>query len=500
MALRLHTRFTLGFAALLIILGFVLAAAIARIAERYYAEVSQRLNADVAMYVTEQLSLLDADGVNETALRDLANRVMTVNPSAEVYVLSREGRILQSLQPRERLAREFVDLTPVRRFLSGSEDRPLYGDDPSRENRREVFSAAPIRIDGRIVGYLYVVLGSQRFESVTAAVRGNYSLQLGLIAAVGALFAAFVLGVALFFRLTLPLRQLARRMGEWAARTGVGSTDAPASSDAGNEIALLRGQFERMADRIEHQLREIQSRDALRRELIANVSHDLRTPLASLHGYVETVLMKGDGLPAATRRQYLEVACRHARHLERRIAALFELSKLEAGAIVPEFEAFSLGELLQDVALRFRLRAQQLGIDVATCVDTSAPLVRGDLGLVERILENLLDNSLRHTAAGGRVSLEMRPDEGRVLVTVNDTGSGVAIDDLPHVFDRFYRGRPQREGTGLGLAIVRRIVELHGESVSLHSTPGIGTSVEFGLPLAVTSASSVVPITRRTAR
>ncbi len=254
-----------------------------------------------------------------------------------------------------------------------------------------------------------------------------------------------------------------------------------------------------MAKRIEQQLQEIKSRDALRRELIANVSHDLRTPLASLHGYVETVLMKGDGLPAATRREYLEVACRYARQLERRIAALFELSKLESGAIVPDFQSFSLGELLQDVALRFRLRAQQLGVEVMTCVDPSAPLVSGDVGLVERILENLFDNSLRHTDTGGRVSLEMRQNGQHMLVTVSDTGSGIATGDLPRVFDRFYHGKARREGTGLGLAIVRRIVELHGESVSLHSTPGIGTSVEFGLPLATTAAtgSSVArPATR----
>jgi signal transduction histidine kinase len=368
----------------------------------------------------------------------------------------------------------------------------LYGDDPSHENRRAVFSAAPIRIDGRIAGYLYVVMGSERYESVVAAVRGNYSLQLGLISAAGVMSAVFILGVALFFRLTLPLRQLAKRMREWAAAAGV-APDVPAAPDTMDDIALLGNQFERMARRIEHQLQEIKSRDAQRRELIANVSHDLRTPLTSLRGYVETVLMKGDALPAAARREYLEVACRHARQLETRVAALLELSKLESGAIVPNVQPFSLGELLQDVALRFRLRAQQLGVEIVARIDPSAPQVSGDIGLIERILENLLDNALRHTGTGGRVSLEMRHDGGHAVVTVNDTGRGIPMADLPRVFDRFYSSTPRREGAGLGLAIVRRIVELHGESVSLHSTPGIGTSVEFGLPLAGSSAALPAP-------
>ena len=497
MSVRLHTRFALGFAALLIVLGLVLAIAITRVAERYEAEVSQRLNAGIAMYVTDELSLLDAQGVNTAALKELAHRVTTVNPSAEVYLLSPEGDILEALMPRERIARSRVDLDPLHRFLSDPQARPVYGDDPARAGRRSVFSVAPVMFEGRVVGYLYVVLGSHRFESVAAAVRGNYSLQLGVIAAGGVLLAAFALGIALFVRLTLPVRRLARQMAEWTAKTGNLAPPSAALSRSGDEIELLQRQFEYMARRIEQQLTEIRSRDAMRRELVANVSHDLRTPLASLRGYVETVLLKGDALPATTRREYLEVACRHARDLERRIAALFELSKLESGALVPNFEAFSLGEMLQDVALRFRLRAHQLGIDLATRIEAEAPKAWGDVALVERIFENLLDNALRHTSSGGRVSLEMRPGERHIRVTVSDTGTGVAIGDLPHVFDRFYHGsgngNGRREGTGLGLAIVRRIVELHGESVSLSSTPGIGTSVEFGLPIAHDAPGTAIP-------
>lgn len=484
MALRLHTRLTIAFAVLLLVLGGLLAAAVARIAERYSAEVSQRLNASIAMYVTQELALLDSRGLNETALEELARRVMTVNPSAEVYVLTPEGRVLTSLQPRQRIVQESVDLRPIRRFLDGYEEWPLYGDDPSGQDRSEVFSVAAIRTGDGIAGYLYVVLGSARFDSVVAAVRGNYSLQLGLISAAGVLCAALILGAALFVRLTLPLRRLARRMAEWAAKLGVSTVETISARDGKDEIALLSSQFESMGARIEQQVQEIKDRDAARRELIANVSHDLRTPLASLRGYLETVLVKGDALHLSMRSEYLQVACRHARQLECRIASFFELSRLESGGVVPDYQPFSLGELLQDVALRFRLRAEQRGVAILTHVEPSTPLVSGDVALVERVLENLLENALRYTDVGGRVSLEMRREAEHVLVTVSDTGSGIAVEDLPHVFNRFYRGKAGHEGTGLGLAIVRRIVELHGESVALHSTPGIGTSVEFGLPLA----------------
>jgi two-component system, OmpR family, sensor kinase len=491
--MRLHARLTLAFGVLLVVLAAVLAALLMHVSERYYAEVSQRLNAGIAMYVTNELPLFDGGRVNRGALEKLAHRAMTLNPSAEVYLLAPDGEVLATLIPPQRIVRRVVDLAPIRRFLADRDTRPIYGDVPTYAHRRGVFSVAPVMADGKLAGYLYVVLGSQRFDSVVAAVKGNYALQFGISIAVAIVLAMFVIAAILFRALTLPLRRLASRLREWSSRIGVGAGGSDAA-DGGNEIAELERRFGHMAERIEQQLGALKEADALRRELIANVSHDLRTPLASMRGYLETVLLKGERLDVDTRRQYLETAFRQCEHLERLIAALFELSKLESGAVVPHLEDFSLSELLHDVALRFRLRAEQAGIELHVRCDPAGPRAYGDIALVERVLENLLDNALRHTAAGGRVSLEMLPEPTRIRVLVADNGSGVAVEDLPSVFDRFYRGGGHARGarTGLGLAIVRRIVELHGQTVSLNSTPGVGTCVEFGLPPAPVEASGIV--------
>jgi two-component system, OmpR family, sensor kinase len=483
MSIPLHTRLTFGIGVLLTALAVVLAVAIAGTAERYHAEVSQRLNGGIPQYITHELSLLNESGVDAAALKDLAQRVMTVNPSVEVYLLAPNGRILDTLQPRARLARGAIELGPVHRFLASADDRPLYGDDPSDPKRQGVFAAAPIELNGELAGYLYVVFASERFSSIAAAVRGNYSLQLGLIVAATILLATFIVAALLFRRLTLPLRRLARDMDTWDSRTTGMRSDLVGTRAGGDEITLLEVQFGRMATRIHSQLEELKARDTTRRELVASVSHDLRTPLASLRGYLETVLLKDAALSAATRRQYLEVAQRHAGQLERLIAALFELSKLESGMVAPNFEAFALGELLHDVALRFRLRAQQLGIELLTRIDPATPLAHADVALVERILENLLDNALRHTPAGGVIEIRLTPAAEHLYVAVSDSGVGIAPTELPHVFDRFYSGG-RRGQDGLGLAIVRRIVELHGASISLNSTPGVGTRVEFSLPRA----------------
>lgn len=483
--MHLHLRLALASGALLCGAAFMLAPQIAHIAERHQAEVTQRLNAGIAMYVTRELTLIDPRGVNHAALEELAHRVMTVNPSAEVYLLDAQGAIAATLVANERLHRRRIDLAPVHKFLSKPSRVPIYGDDPtSSDGVRAVFSAAPVESASRRLGYLYVVLGGERYESVVAAVRGSYSLKMGLVITTTLLAVTFIIGGGLFRALTLPLRQLAERMGQWSTRMEPGSTHPARLADSSNEIVGIAHQFDRMADRIERQVSEIRTRDAQRRELIAGISHDLRTPLAALHGYLETVLLKGESLPPATRRQYLDVARHHSEHLQTLTAALFELSKLEAGAVTPRMESFSLAELIQDVALRFRLRAQQLGVALVSEVDPYASSAKGDIALIERIFENLIDNALRHTPEGGTIRLRMQPLAHVIQVEVSDTGRGVAPQELPHIFERFYRGSEQNSGSGLGLAIVQRIVELHGQTVSMRSTHGQGATVTFALPFA----------------
>jgi signal transduction histidine kinase len=479
--LALHTRLTVGLAGLLIVLAVVLVVSIAWVAERYRAEMTQRLNAGIAMYVTNELKLVNKSGIDKTALRELSARAMTLNPSAEVYLLNVAGDVIATPIDADRIVRRHVDLEPVRKFISGSARRPLYGNDPTSTTRSGVFSVAPLQVDGSPAGYLYVMLASNRFSSITAAVRGNYSLRVALLLAVGILSVVLVVAATLFRKLTLPLRQLAHDMRRWSTYM-----DIPVEPVAqGNEIVALNAQFRVLADRIAEQLKTIAAQDAQRCELIANVSHDLRTPLASLHGYLETVLLKGEALAVVERTEYLQTARRHSRQLERLIEALFELSKLESGFVELTLAEFSLSELVSDVVQKYQLRALQANVSLVTDADRSGYWVRADLALVERVLSNLLDNALRHTPSRGRIQLLIGQQPNHIQVVVLDSGNGIATEDLPHVFERHFRGRGKNGGSaGLGLAIAKRIVELHGQKIEILSRAGQGVRVAFGLPQA----------------
>lgn len=224
----------------------------------------------------------------------------------------------------------------------------------------------------------------------------------------------------------------------------------------------------------------------LRRELIANVSHDLRSPLASLRGYLETLLLKERSLPAAERRHFLEIALRQAEHLQALISELFELARLDFQGYRIDAEPVQLGELARDVTQKLQLAARERNVRLSAAVAHDG-LVRADIGLIERTLTNLLENALAHTPAGGHVELTVQADHAHVVARVSDSGSGIAPQDLPHIFERFYRADKARsldgKGSGLGLAIVKRILELHDSEIRVDSEPGRGASFWFELPL-----------------
>jgi signal transduction histidine kinase len=237
-----------------------------------------------------------------------------------------------------------------------------------------------------------------------------------------------------------------------------------------------------MAARIHDQLDELHRQDRLRRDLVAQVSHDLRTPLASMRGYLDTLRMKGDTLPAAERDDYLGIAQRQAVRLSRLVDELFELAKLDARETPPRREPFAPAELVQDVVQKYQLQAQEAKIELRAQLRDGLPRIDGDIALIERALENLIANALDHTAAGGRVDVTVDALGPELLLQVRDTGCGIDPDVLPHVFDRLYSGGSSGSHGGLGLTISRRIVELHGGSITAESRVGEGSLFVVRLP------------------
>lgn len=466
-------------------------------AEMYQQELTQKLNSALARQIVAEKPLLTAGNVNQPALESLFHWLMVVNPAIELYLLDRDGTILAYSAPEGRVQRRRVDLAPIRRFLAGGAKYPLRGDDPRDSERQKVFSAAAIPTHtsdaAGPAGYLYVILEGEALTSAGEMLRGSYILRFATTGLGLGLLFALTAGLVAFALLTRRLRLLSRVMNGYAdAQTAAGDRSAPERYPSPprprDEIDQLGHTFNQMAERIEQQLQALKQTDAKRREMVANVSHDLRTPLTSLHGYLETLLLKDDDLSAEERRRYLQIAAAQSSQLNRLIGELFELAKLDSSETLLEMEPFSLAELVQDMVHKFSLEAQHRGITLQSELDGQLPFAYGDIGLIQRVLDNLIENALRHTPAGGRITLSLRSDADHITVKVADTGQGIPAADLGHIFDRFYRLQKDRaqnetsQNAGLGLAIVKRIIDLHGSVIRADSRPSRGTTFSFSLP------------------
>ena len=246
-----------------------------------------------------------------------------------------------------------------------------------------------------------------------------------------------------------------------------------------------------MADRIVQQIQELRQDDSLRREFVANITHDLRTPLTSLHGYLETLILKQKELKSEERQDYLEIAIKRSEQLARLVNELFELARLDSPDVQVHFESFSLVELIQDIIQKFQLTADRKKIKLRTNFAEDLPFVFADIGLIERVFENLIENATRYTPENGSITIAVIPEEDELVVKVSDTGSGIRRENIPGLFDRSYRLKKERpraaDGTGLGLAITKRILELHRSGIEVESEVDVGTTFTYTLPVYKTS-------------
>jgi signal transduction histidine kinase len=295
--------------------------------------------------------------------------------------------------------------------------------------------------------------------------------------------------------ITRPLRRLTETVSQFdidGVPVSPPSTTPVEKVASHDEIAILDAAFRQMQTRLSEQWRSLTRQDQERRELVANISHDLRTPLASLHGYLETLSLKDATLSSAERRRYLGIALDQSRKVGGLAQSLLELVRLEHGFVQPVLERFSVTDLVQDIFQKFELTAEARQVELKATFAPNVSAACADLGLIERVLTNLFDNALRHTPQGGEIELSLRPQGTFVEVTISDTGPGIAAELREGLFLRpFNIGGARRDG-GLGLRIVHRILQLHGRDIQLVDVPGRGATFRFTLPVDPQMAEQMV--------
>lgn len=424
-------------------------------------------------------------------------------PDSQLYLLDAQGTVLASTGTAKLPPGFKVALGPVHEALHQPPMPYVMGDDPERMDADAVIAAAPLRMgagEGPPAGYLYLVSHKPALPPGGLAMFGSAVGRPALALIAGVLLVSMLLALSIVAAVTRPLRRLSAAVNA-VTRDGLDGAVPPALPElpdrAGSrrdEFVQLASGFHTMLATLRRQWDALRRLDHFRREGVSNLSHDLRSPLTATVACLETLDGRWAGEPArADDRRLLEVALRNTRNAARLVQSLGDLALLDEPGFALRADVLDARELLGDIALRFQARAAAQGVTLTAEHGSEAmppPRAALDVELFERAIANLVDNALRFVAAGGRITLSAHAADGEVRVQVADTGAGIAPEELPQLFDRFYQSRRSvapamgEGGKGLGLAIVKRIAELHGGAVEVHSVPGAGTVVTLCLPAA----------------
>jgi signal transduction histidine kinase len=478
----LFWRISLSFILVLLIVGFSYILITATTAQRYFQETTQRLNASVADYLIKEVNPFQDGKVNEEALGVIMHSMMAVNPGIEVYLLNPFGEILSYVVLDQKVKLKQVEIDPVKEFVAVQGADFILGDDPRNPGEQSVFSATSVYENGQLLGYVYITLASEKFETISKSLVGSYWMKLTFNSILITLVVALLIGLVLIGWLTRHLRKIIQtvelfRDGDLTARVPLSNSDS--------ELAILGNTFNHMADTILTNIEELKKVDSLRRELIANVSHDLRNPLAIITGYVETLQMKGDRISKEDQEKYLRIIAGSTDKLTKLVADLFDLSKLESGQMQVKIEGLKVQELLFDSALKYELLAQTKGIVIKSQICQNLPIVKADLSLIDRVIQNLLDNAVKYTPEMGEILIDAcEVAHGGVAIKIRNSGNGIPQAELKSLFDRYYmidKDQQGVQGSGLGLAIVKHILEIHGSEIKIQSDSISFTEFEFEL-------------------
>ncbi|QLG47040.1 sensor histidine kinase [Costertonia aggregata] len=483
---RLVKKLWVAFILIIILMGASYIFITGYLTNKHNQAITQRVNAKVAEHVIQEKfqsasPFLQDGSVNKELFGDLMHDMMAVNRGIEVYLLNKTGDIQYSvvLEHNENEPTKTVSLAPIQTFLKTNGTEFVIGDDPLNPGEQKIFSAAPFSVDGQ-EGFIYIILAGKEFELISNNLLGQYFTKLGIGATLLTMFFAAIIGLLSIWFLTKNLRLITRTVRKFQE----GDLEARIENPERSDIEVFAHSFNDMADTIVSNMDKMKSVDTLRRELIANVSHDLRTPLAILKGYVETLQIKRDSLTEKEKDEYLQITHDNIDKLSNLINQLFDYSKLEAEQVTPIKEPFSITELSHDLIAKFKVLAKQKQIDLQLDNPEENCMVFADVSLVERALQNLIENAIKYTQPNGKVTLSLHKKGKNIEIDITDTGTGIPTNEQPFIFDRYKQvdKSAKKQGYGLGLAIVKRIMDLHDTTITVLSKPKEGSSFIFNLP------------------
>ena len=459
-------------------------------------EITQTLHQKLASHIIKDYLLINNNQLDTEQAKKLFHELMILGPNFEFYIVSLGGELMSYSLDETLVKTDRVDVLPIETLISANElELPIYGDNPTQPVEPSIFSAAPIAVADRRYGYLYIIIGSQKETTISSRLEpGSRQHQLLLLLGTGGLF-VILLALILSRFVTKPLARLIKDVDRKSFQNFQPLENSEQltyldywQQDSTNEFHQLGSAFRQAHSTLSTQYHALAQNEQLRREMLAHLTHDLRTPMAALLGYLETYLLQHDTLSPEVQKQYINTANKNAKKVLVLLEQLFELASLDSEDVQVDFEQFPVAELVQDVIANFQVAARNKQVTLNVSPQDSSLLVWGDIEKIDRVFHNLIENALRHSKPNGKVMVFLKSTGNSIRVSVQDNGTGISKEDLPFIFDAHFKAKNSvRENTahgGLGLAITKRLIELHRSSITVKSRLGVGTNFGFTLEVS----------------
>lgn len=446
------------------------------------ARVEQTLYKGLAEQIIHYSDDLQEGKISRSALEPAFHSLMLLGPSYEIYITDMQGQLQVYAADPAVIKRNSIGTAPLEAFISGS-NFPIYADNPRSETLQKLFSAAPIYRDNAQIGYVFVILAGDKYDSVVKDMSVDSDVYKILFALITFFLLALMLLGFIFARIVKPISQLDTDMTNFVNADFSRVSATPPSKNAAKEIINLHNNFASLEGKIYNQLTQIKSTEQLRREMLSHISHDLKTPLASLKGYLETWLIQYGNAAGV---DFIKVAEKNANQLQRLVEQIIELAQLDSNTVSLYQEPVAIAELAQDVLSKFQLQAEKQ--HVALSVEPKDPSLQAiaDIAKLERVLTNLVDNALRHCQDGDSIKIQLKHKNNQVIISIADSGMGIPKEEVNKIFDAHYRAKNTINGSqgnsGLGLAIVEKLLSLHHSKITVTSVLTKGTTFSFALP------------------
>jgi signal transduction histidine kinase len=447
-------------------------------AMHFYQASTQLLNKDVAAHIAMFTSPFEDNGLNKQKADSVFQNAMVISPSAEVYFLDTTGMVMYFHASPKDIKRWHIPLGNIHRYIASGGKLYIKNDDPRDPDNERIFSAAVVNGKAGKLGYIYVIFGSSEYRNATQMLYkshvGNLALEAFIFIIIISAGAGFLYVNNLQKRFTKMIRVLERfQNGDFEARLHISEKD---------EMGMVAQSFNKMADQLVYNIHRLTNSEQERKNLIVNISHDLRTPLSVARGYTETLLIKRESKEISEQEQteYISLIISKIQQVENMVRQLFDLSKMESAAFEFQKEPFIFSEVLQELVKAFALSAaeKQIQIECMNCTDAS--WINADIRLMERVIQNLVVNAVSYTPKEGKIRIMLERTDEELVFTIDNEGPPLP-DDLIRWLNASEENNTVKKPSKstIGLSIVKRILYLHEYAFEVKKESGYGNRFSF---------------------